>query len=201
MTLMAAINVVSAGWEKSPESAQGNRKASLCPARPVTRKSASREPSHRSNSVTSRTAISLTPCKRPIAVRDNKLMNVPVPSLDALRAQLRALLPELRQRYGVETLQIFGSYLRGEATPASDLDLLVTFSQPPSLFQFIALENFLSETLGVKVDLVMKDALKPRIGKHILREVGLFKDLIDFICNKAQLFCIEFSRIPEENSP
>jgi hypothetical protein len=47
---------------------------------------------------------------------------------------------------------------------------LVTFSKPPSLFKFVRLENHLSDTLGVKVDLVMKDSLKPAIGKHILRE-------------------------------
>jgi hypothetical protein len=40
----------------------------------------------------------------------------------------------------------------------------------PTLFQFVALENFLSDRLEVKVDLVMKDSLKPEIGKHILAE-------------------------------
>ena len=52
----------------------------------------------------------------------------------------------------------------------SDLDLLVTFEEVPTLFQFVALENFLSDDLGVKVDLVMKDSLKPAIGKYILEE-------------------------------
>ncbi|MEM2119354.1 MAG: nucleotidyltransferase family protein [Candidatus Bathyarchaeia archaeon] len=92
------------------------------------------------------------------------------PSLAHLRSQLRSLLPRLRQEYAVETLEIFGSYVRAEATPESDLDLLVTFSRPPSLFEYIALENYLSDALGVPVDLVMKDALKPRIGKRILQE-------------------------------
>lgn len=94
----------------------------------------------------------------------------PLPSLERLRSQLRSLLPRLRQEYAVETLEIFGSYLRAEATPESDLDLLVTFSRPPSLFEYVALENYLSETLGVPVDLVMKDALKPHIGRQILQE-------------------------------
>ena len=87
-----------------------------------------------------------------------------------LLTQLRALLPLLREKYHVRTLEVFGSYVRGEAGSHSDLDLLVTFDQVPTLFQFVALENFLSDRLRVKVDLVMKDDLKPEIGKHILAE-------------------------------
>lgn len=63
--------------------------------------------------------------------------------------------------------------VRGEQTAASDLDLLVSFREPVSLLEFVHLENHLSGMLGVKVDLVMKSALKPRIGKHILEEVVL----------------------------
>jgi hypothetical protein len=87
-----------------------------------------------------------------------------------LLTQLRVLLPLLREKYHVQTLEVFGSYVRGEAGSNSDLDLLVTFDQVPTLFQFVALENFLSDRLEVKVDLVMKDSLKPEIGKHILAE-------------------------------
>ena len=47
---------------------------------------------------------------------------------------------------------------------------MITFNQVPSLFQFVALENHLSDELGVKVDLVMKDSLKPTIGKRIMEE-------------------------------
>jgi predicted nucleotidyltransferase len=67
-------------------------------------------------------------------------------------------------------LELFGSYVRGEETAGSDLDLLVSFAETPTLFQFVALEQFLSDKLGVKVDLVMKEALKPRIGERILAE-------------------------------
>ena len=83
---------------------------------------------------------------------------------------LHQRLPELREQYNIATLEVFGSYVRHEQQKNSDLDILVTFSQPPSLFKFVRLENYLSDTLGVKVDLVMKDSLKPAIGKHILRE-------------------------------
>ena len=81
------------------------------------------------------------------------------------------MLSELKERYHVSYLGVFGSYIWGEQNPGSDLDVLVEFSKTPTIFKFINLENYLSDALGVKVDLVMKDALKPNIGKHILNEV------------------------------
>jgi predicted nucleotidyltransferase len=83
---------------------------------------------------------------------------------------LRQQRPMLAEQYNVTTLEVFGSYVRHEQRKNSDLDILVTFSKPPSLFKFVRLENHLSDVLGVKVDLVMKDSLKPVIGKNILRE-------------------------------
>jgi predicted nucleotidyltransferase len=73
----------------------------------------------------------------------------------------------------VKSIGIFGSYVRGEEKRRSDLDILVEFEESAelSLSDFIKLENYLSEELGVKVDLVEKSILKPRIGKHILGEV------------------------------
>jgi uncharacterized protein len=92
-------------------------------------------------------------------------------SVTTLIDRLQQQTPLLLQRYHVETLGVFGSRLRQEDRPDSDLDLLVTFHEPPSLLKFIELENYLSDTLGVKVDLVMPDDLKPAIGLHVLREV------------------------------
>jgi predicted nucleotidyltransferase len=81
-------------------------------------------------------------------------------------------LSELRERYGVRSLGIFGSYVRGEQRKRSDLDILVDFNNGTlTLFQFVELRDFLSDLLGVKVDLVEKRALKPVIGKHIFEEV------------------------------
>lgn len=77
----------------------------------------------------------------------------------------------LESEYKVKSIGVFGSYIKGRQKKGSDLDILVEFFEPVSLLKFIHLENYLSEILGVRVDLVMKDALKPRIGKHILREV------------------------------
>jgi uncharacterized protein len=71
----------------------------------------------------------------------------------------------------ISYLGIFGSYIRGEQKEDSDLDILAEFSKEPDLLEFIGLKQELSEMLGVEVDLVMKGALKPRIGKRILEEV------------------------------
>ena len=84
---------------------------------------------------------------------------------------LRQLLPRLMELYLVKSLGVFGSYVRGEQKKGSDLDMLVEFYEPPGLLKFIEMEHYLSDILGVKVDLVMKDALKPAIGRHILKEV------------------------------
>lgn len=68
---------------------------------------------------------------------------------------------------------IFGSYVRGEQRPDSDLDILIELERPPqiSLIGLVELELYLSELLGIRVDLAIKKNLKPRIGKHILQEV------------------------------
>jgi hypothetical protein len=91
--------------------------------------------------------------------------------VETYRRKLHEMLPELEEEYNVSYIGIFGSYVRGEHTPKSDLDVLVEFSRTPTIFRFVHLENYLSDSLGVKVDLVMKNALKPNIGKYILREV------------------------------
>jgi len=92
--------------------------------------------------------------------------------LEEIRGKLRRQLPELRERYGVRRLGVFGSRVQGRGRPGSDLDLLVEFDDRPlTLFQFVELENYLSDLLEMKVDLVEKDALKPVIGQHILDEV------------------------------
>jgi len=84
---------------------------------------------------------------------------------------LRILLPALSDQYHIKSLALFGSYARQKQTAQSDLDVLVEFEEPPSLFEFIRLERQLSEELGVKVDLVMKTALKPAIGRRIMQEM------------------------------
>ena len=93
------------------------------------------------------------------------------PELARAKRILRQNLPELRERYSVKSLGVFGSYVRGEQKKQSDLDLLVEFEQTPSLLEFAHLRNHLSRLLGIKVDLVLKKTLKPNIGRYILAEV------------------------------
>jgi predicted nucleotidyltransferase len=93
------------------------------------------------------------------------------PALKAIVQTLRDQLPELHKRYGVHSLGVFGSYVRDEQERGSDLDLLVEFDRVPTLFEFVRLERYLSQQLGVPVDLVMKTALKPTIGRYIMDEV------------------------------
>jgi uncharacterized protein len=95
----------------------------------------------------------------------------PSPDVERFRALLREHLPDLRRRYGVQTLSLFGSYVRGEQRPQSDLDVLVEFAETPGLFAYVDLQDTLSELLGIRVDLVMRSALKPRIARHVLQEV------------------------------
>ncbi len=92
-------------------------------------------------------------------------------SIEEIKGTLRKLKPLLKELYGVTEIGVFGSHLRGEQKDKSDLDILVEFEKSMGLFKFVELENYLSEKIGVKVDLVMKSALKPRIGKRILGEV------------------------------
>jgi len=94
-----------------------------------------------------------------------------VNTTETIKKKLASYKPVLSDKYKVKEIGIFGSYVRGEQKQKSDLDLLVDFSESISLLDFIHLENELTRYLGVKVDLVMKTALKPRIGKHILEEV------------------------------
>jgi predicted nucleotidyltransferase len=91
--------------------------------------------------------------------------------ISEITKQLKEKLPLLSSKYKIEALGLFGSYVRDEQQENSDLDLLVSFSEPPSLLKFMELENYLSDILHTKVDLVMKEALKPNLGKRILKEV------------------------------
>jgi uncharacterized protein len=84
---------------------------------------------------------------------------------------LRTELPTLRERYAIRTLALFGSYARGTPHARSDLDLLVEFDRVPSLLTYVEIEQRLTDLVGVKVDLVMKRALKPAIGRRILAEL------------------------------
>lgn len=91
--------------------------------------------------------------------------------VESIIQRLQNILPQLREEYDVERLGIFGSYIRNEQHADSDIDILVSFRSTPGLLKYISLEQYLSELLGVRVDLVMESALKPTIGARIRAEV------------------------------
>ena len=91
--------------------------------------------------------------------------------LDNIKKALKQNKPNLRREFKVKLLGVFGSYVRGEQKKNSDVDIFVDFSHTPGLFDYMKVENRLSDILHKKVDLVMKGALRPSIGKNIMREV------------------------------
>jgi len=76
----------------------------------------------------------------------------------------------LRHRFGVKSLGLFGSIARGDASPGSDVDILVEFDAP-SFDHYMDLKFYLEERLGRPVDLVLKGSLKPALRDRVLREV------------------------------
>jgi hypothetical protein len=78
----------------------------------------------------------------------------------------------LADEYGVRVVGVFGSYVRKEQRPDSNLDLLIELDRPPkiSLIGLVELEDYSSQLLGVQVDLAIKTNLKKRIGARILQE-------------------------------
>ena len=95
-------------------------------------------------------------------------------TIEELKKILAKYKGELEEKYGIREIGIFGSYIKNEQIKTSDVDILVEFSQGSkvTLLDFIHIENYLSDLLEVKVDLVEKSTLKPRIGKRILKEVS-----------------------------
>jgi len=77
---------------------------------------------------------------------------------------------ELEERFKVKSIAVFGSYVREEQTPESDIDIIVEFKEPVG-FLFIHLADFLEEILGIKVDLLTPEAIKPNRRKYIMEKL------------------------------
>ncbi len=90
-------------------------------------------------------------------------------SVAEIRRLLGAHRAELNE-LGVGGLLVFGSTARGEAGSESDIDLLVELTRRVDLVEFITIKHFVEDLLGRPVDLVMPDALKPRVRDAVLRE-------------------------------
>lgn len=96
---------------------------------------------------------------------------VPPVTRDVLLLQLKDAKARLAKGYRIRSLGLFGSYARGTASRRSDIDILVSFNETPTLFAFVRLKHELERALGRRVDLVMREALRPAIGRRILAEV------------------------------
>jgi predicted nucleotidyltransferase len=91
--------------------------------------------------------------------------------LEEIKSILQQHKEELRAKYKVKEIGVFGSYVRGQQKKQSDIDILVEFDVVPGLLKFIELEDYLSELLGVKVDLVRKSSIREELRDRILQEV------------------------------
>lgn len=86
--------------------------------------------------------------------------------------KLRDYLPEIKSRFKVKEIGIFGSRIKGTARKRSDIDILVEFEEGFKTFDnYMELKFYLEDLFGCKVDLVLKSALKEELKPHILSEV------------------------------
>lgn len=92
--------------------------------------------------------------------------------LDEIKIILENHKTEIIERFKVKEIGVFGSFVKNLQNKESDLDILVDYLQPVSFFQFLELEEYLENLFHMKVDLVSKTALKPKIGEKILREIA-----------------------------
>ena len=84
---------------------------------------------------------------------------------------LQSQKEKLEKDFGVKSLQIFGSVARDEASPTSDVDLLVEFNRPTGYFGLFTLQDYLEELLGCSVDLGTENSLRPGIKERVIRDL------------------------------
>ncbi len=78
---------------------------------------------------------------------------------------------DLEKKFGIIEIKIFGSYVKNQQTPKSDLDIIVEFKETPGFIKFMKIEEYLSSLLGVKVDLLTREGISPYIRKYIEKEM------------------------------
>ncbi|MFA4852687.1 MAG: nucleotidyltransferase family protein [Bacteroidales bacterium] len=91
-------------------------------------------------------------------------------NLEEIKIILKKQKKSLRKRFKIKKIALFGSYTRGEQTESSDVDIMVEFDAPIGI-EFIDLADELEKVLNTKVDLVSRNAMKPRLMKHIEKEL------------------------------
>ena len=96
---------------------------------------------------------------------------VKVTSLEEIKEIIERHRPELKRRFHVEKIGVFGSYARGDQKKRSDVDFLVTFDEAISLFDRVDLIIYLKELLGRKVDVIPHDNLRPELREYVLKDL------------------------------
>lgn len=92
---------------------------------------------------------------------------------DDILNKLKEIKPLLHDKFYIKNLGLFGSYVRGENSETSDIDILIEYEEnsPFSLFTLISLEDFLTKLFNIKIDVVNKKSIKPALKDYILNEV------------------------------
>ena len=91
--------------------------------------------------------------------------------LEEIKQILRQSKPFLKDNYRITEVGIFGYYAHGKETESSDVDVIVDYQKPPTLIMLVELKEYLSSLIDMKVDVVTKKGLKPRIKEKVLSEV------------------------------
>lgn len=91
-------------------------------------------------------------------------------NLSEIKKLIELYKPVLKAKYHIKNIGLFGSIVRGDVNPDSDVDILVEFEKPIGL-DFVSLADELEEILGVKVDLVTPNAIKPRMFEYIQQDL------------------------------
>ncbi len=79
-------------------------------------------------------------------------------------------LVSILKKHGAKKIEIFGSYVRGDAKPESDLDVIVEFENRKSLLELVGIEQELEDALGIKVDLLTRASISPYLIERIEKE-------------------------------
>ena len=90
-----------------------------------------------------------------------------------IKELLKSHKKEFGEKYQIKDIGIFGSYAKGIQNKTSDIDILVTFEKPVSLLHIVSFENYLSDMLGIKVDVVPKNNIRKELKDSILNEMIL----------------------------
>jgi predicted nucleotidyltransferase len=91
-------------------------------------------------------------------------------TIDEIKKILNTHRDELRDKYKITEVGIFGSYVRGEQKKKSDIDILASFGEEISLLDLVGAELYLKKILKMKVDLIPKEDLRPELKERILKE-------------------------------